>query len=294
MKKSDIRKMVREALVKGLAEADGEPEEKKDPEIEKAKKPVEPAPPTPQTDGSSPAEKAHALNLVYQGWGKWADASGMPVAKTMGDQLVRIDSNNPYSAPEQQAAPEQPAAAPPPGPESAQLGQQSTAKPPLKNGQPIEVSVHGQNGYIDGVQDGAVLVTLHSGQSISVPKDQVQRPSTAELNADELGIPPKVEKVMNKIFKDAGRDPYKPAGEPGIRPGWNRGMDTNDVPYDANGEATVQKLLAMIGDPVKLVRWLVKKFQTETPNGKQRIMQYLGIIKDMGLLNGNKEEMPPV
>lgn len=176
-------------------------------------------------------------------------------------------------------------------------------EPPMVNGSPIQVIVNGKTGVVDFADLDVKLthITFDDGTSGVFPIDQVQvRKEGQEMEerpVTDTGIDPQTEKDMRKLFKEAGRDPYKPAGDHHMHPGWNTGMDTNDVPYDANGEATVQKLLAMVGDPLKLLRWLVKKHKEESPNGKQRILQYIGILKDMGLFNGDPEnpdtEQPP-
>ncbi len=85
-------------------------------------------------------------------------------------------------------------------------------------------------------------------------------------------------------YQKGGHWNYQPSGAPGINPGWNKGMTLagDDSSFDANADETVQKLLAKVGDPGKLMRWLVKKFKEESANGKKRIAQYIGILKKMG------------
>lgn len=102
---------------------------------------------------------------------------------------------------------------------------------------------------------------------------------------EEHGVDPKTSKALDKIFKKAGHWNYNPIGATHISPGWNTNKELagDDSPFDAHAEETVKKLLAKVGDPVTLIRWLVKKFQQETPNGKKRILQYIGVLKDMGL-----------
>lgn len=103
------------------------------------------------------------------------------------------------------------------------------------------------------------------------------------VDPEDHGISdPKILQQLDSIFKKGGEyAPQSGGGSNQIIPAWNKTRE--DVPFDANAEETVQKLLAKVGDPATLIRWLVKKFQEETPNGKQRILQYLGVIKDMGL-----------
>lgn len=122
--------------------------------------------------------------------------------------------------------------------------------------------------------DGNIVAKTVDGQLVKL--DTPEEP-------EDAGIDPKLEKKLNKIFDSAGQVVPQPSdtGSPRIVPGWNKTKE--DIPYDANGEETVKKLLAMVGDPRKLIRWLIKKFREETPNGKQRILQYLGILKDMGV-----------
>lgn len=104
------------------------------------------------------------------------------------------------------------------------------------------------------------------------------------LDRDDLDVDPTIDKQLAQTFKEAGMEDYDPEGLNHVSPRWNAGMNTKDIPYDANGEETVQKLLAMIKDPLRLLRWLVKKLKTETTNGKQRILQYIGILFDLGVL----------
>jgi hypothetical protein len=102
---------------------------------------------------------------------------------------------------------------------------------------------------------------------------------------EEHGVDPKTSKELDKIFAKAGHWNYNPQGFNHVSPGWNKDKQLagEDTPFDAHADITVKKLLAKVGDPSTLIRWLVKKFGEETENGKQRILQYLGVIKEMGL-----------
>ena len=104
------------------------------------------------------------------------------------------------------------------------------------------------------------------------------------LSGEEV-TDPKTLKMMKKIFDSNGRWVPQSAdtGATHINPGWNKTKE--DIPFDANGEETVAKLLQMVGDPMKLLRWLIKTYAKETPNGKQRLLQYMGILKKMGVLD---------
>jgi hypothetical protein len=90
MKKSEIRHMIREALVQNLGEADDT-----DP---KPPKEGEDSTVSPQPDANTPAEQAHALKLKYAGWSTWEDDQGNPVAKTVGDKLVKLDAGQVQAA----------------------------------------------------------------------------------------------------------------------------------------------------------------------------------------------------
>lgn len=138
--------------------------------------------------------------------------------------------------------------------------------------------------YMD--ETGKVVAKSIDGKLVRIDPEDIED--------EDLGIDPKLEKALQKMFDTAGQWDYNPQGHTHVSPGWNKGKELHkeDIPYDANGEQTVQKLLAMIGDPAKLVRWLLKTFKKETPNGKQRILGYLGIVKAMGLLDQVDAEQP--
>jgi len=131
---------------------------------------------------------------------------------------------------------------------------------------------------------------LHADPSLNkqLDKETLKSLLISVKDRTDLDVDPETSKQMKAVFKEAGRDPYKKKGDHHISPRWNSGMNTTDVPYDANGEQTVEKLLAMCGDPLKLLRWLVSKLKKETVNGRQRILQYIGILFDKGLI-GSEE-----
>jgi hypothetical protein len=112
----------------------------------------------------------------------------------------------------------------------------------------------------------------------------VKRETPGQWEDPNPVIDPETDKVMKKIFDSNGEwtPPIQNTGSKKIIPGWNK--TKQDIAFDANAEETVQKLLAMVGDPKRLLWWLLKKFKTETPNGKQRILQYIGCLKEMGVL----------
>jgi hypothetical protein len=288
MKKKDIRDLIRETLEQHLSEA-GEPEPKpKDGEEA----------PAAQPDADTPAQQAHGLGLKYAGWSTWEDETGKPVAKTVGDKLVKIDLDkaagmaDPYAndqppvtlAPKfghnkikgQGTNPEKPdavkAASSDGGAGSFKghvtkdpmefpaltpteliavhkaaqvleqkhgskekaaaklirnlsimkkkfdmlqghnsndsqqrydrlkelqhtidkleatikalagksVGQPGSISPPKgQNGEPVEVNINGEPGYLDAVEGDTALVTLHSGKSVAIPTSQVNNSSTS-------------------------------------------------------------------------------------------------------------------
>jgi hypothetical protein len=137
--------------------------------------------------------------------------------------------------------------------------------------------------YID--DSGDVVAKSIGGKLTRVEHEPVQ----------DSDIDPAMEQKLDKIFNSAGMTFYSPKGLHHPSPGWNanKEMSKKDIPFDANGEKTVEKLLKMVGDPMRLLRWMIKKFKTETPNGKQRMLQYIGILRDMGVLErgGNANQM---
>jgi hypothetical protein len=132
--------------------------------------------------------------------------------------------------------------------------------------------------YIDQTS-GKVVAKSVDGRLVKLDVEE-------EPDMEPGSIDPVMEKALNHIFDSASDEAYNPKGLTHKSPGWNKDMDMvkKDVAFDANAEKTVQKLLAKVGDPMRLIRWLLKKFREETTNGKKRILQYLGVLKDMGIM----------
>lgn len=217
----------------------------------------------PAPSGKKPAEQAKELGLVYGGYGYWIDPKTKErVAQTIDGKLVKT-------------APEAP--------------NDKTVEKPAEPKAPKDAR------YTNPEQ----IPPIHPDPVAKKQLDKETLKKLIKMVADrtDLDVDPAVDKEMRALFKEAGRDPYKPQGLNHISPRWNKGMDSNDVPYDANGEQTVEKLLAMVGDPLRLLKWLVSKLKKETANGRQRILQYIGILFDKGLIDAEEAtdvELPPV
>lgn len=196
--------------------------------------------------GKKPADQAKEMGLSYDGYGYWSDRSGKRVAQTVNGNLVKLDAQEP------------PAEAPKEDP---------AASAPVDGGVPSGEAPSGQDaGDIE-----AKLAELLKGLKMPGEESDITDPALL--------------KAVMKTFKSNGRwvPQSQDTGSTAIKPGWNKAYE--DIPYDANGEETVNKLLKMVGDPMKLLRWLIKTFKKETANGKQRIMQYISILKSMGVLD---------
>jgi hypothetical protein len=210
----------------------------------------------PITAEKKPAEQAKELGLVYGGYGNWIDPKTKEtVAKTINGKLVKTTSD------------------------ASKAGE----KPAQKTAEPESST---DSRYTNPEQ----IPPIHPDPVAKKPLDKDTLKKLIKMVADrtDLDVDPETDKQMKTLFKEAGRDPYQPQGLDHISPRWNKGMDTNDVPYDANGEQTVDKLLAMVGDPLRLLKWLVSKLKKETANGRQRILQYIGILFDKGLIDAGE------
>jgi hypothetical protein len=224
----------------------------------------------PKVIEEHPVAQADRLGLTYIGYGKYADKKGKVVAETQGGKLVRT----PKSFFGEDTDP----ATPRPKAKLKKPKHLTTESEAHDQATKMGLTYVGFGRYIDNT--GKVVAKSINGQLTRIQPEEME----------DHGVDPETEKKMIALFKERGYDPYVANGDNHISPGWNKGMDTDDIPFDANGEDTVMKLLAMVGDPAKLVRWLVKTFQKETPNGKKRILQYLGILKSMGLLDPQDAE----
>ncbi|MBW3546121.1 MAG: hypothetical protein KY428_11085 [Bacteroidetes bacterium] len=136
-------------------------------------------------------------------------------------------------------------------------------------------------------ETGNVVANTIDGKLVQ--KDTPEKPE--EVEDDTYDLP---DFGGEDDLKKGGHWRYQGTGAPGINPGWNKGltMAGDDIAFDANADKTVEKLLAKVGDPAKLLRWLVKKFAEETPNGKKRIAQYIGILEKMGVTEEPAGEAP--
>jgi len=214
----------------------------------------------PEPTGKKPAEQAKELGLVYGGYGYWIDPKTKErVAKTIDGQLTKIA---PETKPEK--------------PDAAVGGGEAPAAEPVKTP--------------DADADGIPRMYDDPQAKKKLDKETLKKLIELVKDRKDLDPDPETAKQMRALFKEAGRDPYAPKGDDHIAPRWNAGMNTTDVPYDANGEQTVEKLLAMVGDPLRLLRWLVTKLKKETANGKQRILQYIGILFDKGLIDAGEAQ----
>ena len=220
---------------------------------------------------SEASDDAARLGLRYLGFGRYADDSGKVVAKTVDGKLVKVDGATPKTKN-------------PEGPPPVDMIKQAVAKSKEKAMAQGAVAEPAQTKTPEELD--AALSTLLDGLVIPDESYDVTDPT--------------LQKQLTKVFQTAGEwtPQVQDTGSTNIVPGWNK--TRKDIPYDANGEQTVQKLLQMIGDPMRLLRWLIKTFKKETPNGKQRIMQYIGILKGMGVLqqaqqgeDGQKLDLPP-
>lgn len=218
----------------------------------------------------SPAEQAKELGLEYSGYGYWVDPkTGERKAQTIDGNLVKVgvDSSNDREAP--------------PKKQPGLTGGGSDA--------PTEPSVTAPDD-----SDPTPIDDPKAKKKLD--KETLKKLLASVMDRKDLDPDPETSKQMKALFKEAGRDPHAPEGKDHVSPRWNQGMNTTDVPYDANGEQTVEKLLAMVGDPLRLLRWLVSTLKKETPNGKQRILQYIGILFDKGLIGAEEAadaEVPP-
>lgn len=145
----------------------------------------------------------------------------------------------------------------------------------------------GWGRYYD--KSGKLVAKSVNGRLVKV-EDMGDESTVPEDDGQELDIHPETSKEMDKLFAMFGHEkkeyPYsrtKTPWHPRVKPGWNKGTGKEvEVEFDANAEQTVAELLKKVGDPDKLMRWLVKKFKTATAKGKKRIAQYIGILKKMG------------
>jgi hypothetical protein len=204
-----------------------------------------------EANGAKPSEQARQLGLKYVGFGRWLDPErGKIVAKTIDGQLVKMDR------------PEEPANEDGEEPATATLE--------------------------------LMRVIKAANNDLKMARKKVMRMKDNPHQETMLqGIDTLMDMQKQKYFGsegefyDAGTWEYKPKGLTHINPGWNAGMKMkgDDIAFDGHAEQTVQKLLAKVGDPKKLLTWLLKKFEEESPNGKKRIMQYVGILKKMGIVD---------
>lgn len=149
---------------------------------------------------------------------------------------------------------------------------------PAEQAKQLGLTYAGWGKWMD--DSGKVVAKTVNGQLVKL--DDPEEPEDHNITNQ------KVLQQLDKIFAKAGEwAPQSGGGSNQIIPAWNKTRE--DVPFDANADETVQKLLSKVGDPATLVRWLVKKFQEETPNGKKRIIQYLGILKKMGFDESNMD-----
>ena len=146
---------------------------------------------------------------------------------------------------------------------------------------------------IDGGMSSAEAPSAQDASDVEVKLAELLKGLKMPGEESDITDPALLKAVM-KTFKSNGRwvPQSQDTGSTAIKPGWNKAYE--DIPYDANGEETVNKLLKMVGDPMKLLRWLIKTFKKETANGKQRIMQYISILKSMGVLDSEEasDELP--
>lgn len=145
--------------------------------------------------------------------------------------------------------------------------------------------------------NGKLVRTSDIGDEKSVPEDDGRE--------DDLN--PDTSKEMDSLFNMFGHEKKhynssatKTPMHSRVRPGWNKGMGKEvEVEFDANADQTVAELLKKVGDPKKLMKWLIKKFKTATPKGKKRIAQYIGILKKLEDVNpadvqgGDQIALPP-
>lgn len=228
-------------------------------------------PVTESTDTEqSPAEQAKALGLVYLGFGRWGDPKrpGVAAAKTINGKLVRTE----------------------PGSTDAQDATDRTVPPEPQSGDQRLDKLNARTKP-DAAPETSAEPTPEAPKAKKKLTAEVFKQLIAMVkDRDDLDVDPTMDEGLNKIFKDAAFDPHDPEGLKHVSPRWNAGMDQDDTPFDANAEETVQKLLAMVGDPLRLLRWLVKKLGEETENGKKRILQYIGVLFDTGLIDVGEAE----